>query len=270
MSSSSSSNAASAAVVVKYEKRGHLAIFTLNRPKAMNAVNHVVSQQFEAAMDDFERDDDMWVGIVTSSHPKVFCAGADLKAISSGKRIETRKGGFAGFVKYPRTKPMIAAVDGYCLAGGFEIAMTCDFIVASRKSKFGLPEVKRSLVAAAGGLFRLPQKLPRAVALEILLTGDPMEAEKLRAFGLVNEVVENGFALEAAIRFAKRILVNAPLAVREAKACVDEMRGMSEEDAFDRSTEGMMNLMQTPDFREGPRAFIEKRAPRWTGRRSKL
>eukprot|EP00939_MAST-03C_sp_MAST-3C-sp1_P001484 g1484.t1 len=258
--------------VVLYEKRGHVAIFTLNRPRAMNAVNHEVSQQFEKAMDDFENDDQMWIGIVRSSHPKVFCAGADLKAISGGKRIETKRGGFAGFVKYPRKKPMIAAIDGYCLAGGFEIALSCDFIVASRKSKFGLPEVKRSLVAAAGGLFRLPSKVPRAIAMEILLTGDPIDSEKAHRFGLVNEVVPDGFAFEAALRFSDRILVNAPLAVREAKACVDEImeEGMKEEDAFQRSTAGMMALMGTPDFREGPRAFIEKRKPRWTGRRSKL
>ena len=209
------------------------------------------------------------VGIVTSSHPKVFCAGADLKAINRGDNISTRKGGFAGFVHYPRTKPIIAAVDGYCLAGGCEIALTCDFIVASKKSKFGVPEVKRSLIPAAGGLFRLPRKMPRAVALEMILTGDPISAERAERFGLVNVVVE-GNVLKAAKDFAKRILVNAPLAVQEAKICVDEMGKMDEKEAFHRSNVGMMNLMQTPDFREGPRAFIEKRAPRWTGKRAKM
>lgn len=253
-----------------FERRNHLAIFTLNRPKAMNAVNGQLSKEFEEAMEMFEKDDNLWVGVVTSSHPKTFCAGADLKAINRGDNIATRKGGFAGFVGFPRTKPIIAAVDGYCLAGGCEIALACDFIVCSEKSKFGVPEVKRSLIPGAGGLFRLPQKMPKAIAMELILTGDPISAKKAEKYGLVNRVVENGKAFEGALEFAQRILVNAPLAVREAKMCVDEMSLMNDKDAFDRSNVGMMNLFQTPDFKEGPRAFIEKRKPRWTGRRSKL
>lgn len=256
---------------VLFEKRGHVGIFTLNRPRVMNAVNAEFGAQFEAHLDAFEADDDLWVGIVTSSHPKVFSAGADLKAISKGQRIMTKKGGFAGFVQYPRKKPMIAAVDGHCLAGGCEIALACDLIVASRKASFGVPEVKRSLVAAAGGLFRLPQKLPRAIALELLLTGDPIDGAKAVHYGLANVLTENGEALKGALALAARIVTNAPLAVREAKACVDEMtqKNMTDKEAFARSNRAMGYLAQTPDFREGPRAFIEKRAPRWTGK-SKL
>ena len=191
-----------------------------------------------------------------------------MKSISAGGNIMTKKGGFAGFVAYPRTKPMIAAVDGAALAGGCEIAIACDMIVAGNKSRFGVPEVKRSLVAAAGGLFRLPAKLPHAIAMELILTGDPMSADKMHQYGLVNQVVEQGKALEAAIALAERITINAPLAVREAKAVVDEINQKSMDDltAFKRSGQGMMKLAKTPDYKEGPRAFIEKRAPRWTGK----
>lgn len=255
--------------VVKFAKEGHVGIFTLNRPKAMNAINHEVASEFEAHMDAFEADDDLWVGIVESSSDKVFSAGADLKSISAGKAVFTAKGGFAGFVQYPRTKPIIACVDGPALAGGCEIVLTCDLVVASTRAKFGVPEVKRSLIAAAGGLFRLPRKLPHAVAMELVLTGDPMTCERAHALGLVNVTCAPGEARQEALTLAQRITVNAPLAVREAKACVDEMvtRNMDEQD-FRRSNEGLGMLMQTPDFQEGPMAFIEKRAPRWTGKRA--
>ena len=178
--------------LVKYEKHGHIGIFTLNRPKAMNAVNGKLSAQFEAHLEAFEADENMWIGIVCSSHKKVFCAGADLKAIGSGVPLATVKGGFAGFVSYPRRKPMIAAVDGFALAGGCEIVLACDMCVASESSRFGVPEVKRSLVAAAGGLFRLPQKIPKVVAMEMILTGDPILAARAYELGFVNSIVPKG------------------------------------------------------------------------------
>jgi enoyl-CoA hydratase len=254
--------------VVKFEKRGHVAIFTLDRPKAMNAVNGDVSAQLEAHMDAFEANEDLWVGIICSSHPKVFCAGADLKKVSAGAPIATFKGGFAGFVKYPRRKPMIAAVDGAALAGGCEIVLACDLCVAGDASRFGVPEVKRSLVAAAGGLFRLPQKLPRVIAMELILTGDPIPASRAYELGFVNEVVPKGQALDAAVKLAERITVNAPLAVREAKAAADAMmqESLSDAAAFERSNFSMAYLAKTPDFKEGPKAFIEKRDPNWTGK----
>ena len=254
--------------LVKFEARGHIGIFTLNRPKAMNAVSGELAAQFEAHMDRFEQDENFWVGIVCSSHPKVFCAGADLKAIGSGVPLATFRGGFAGFVSYPRRKPMIAAVDGFALAGGCEIVLACDMCISSESSKFGVPEVKRSLVAAAGGLFRLPQKIPKVVAMEMILTGDPISATRAYELGFVNQIVPKGQSLEAAIKLAERITVNAPLAVREAKSATDAMcqQALRDEDAFERSTFAMSYLSKTADFREGPRAFVEKRPAKWTGK----
>lgn len=257
--------------LVNFERRGHVAIFTLNRPKAMNAISGEMSAQFEAHLDHFEADDDLWVGIVASSHPKVFCAGADLKSIDAGTPINTLKGGFAGVVKYPRRKPMIAAVDGVALAGGCEIILACDLCVAGEKARFGVPEVKRSLVAAAGALFRLPQKLPKAIAMEMILTGDPINAQRAYEVGLVNQVVPRGQALEAALQLAGRLTVNAPLAVQESKAAVDAMSqaALSDEAGFTRSAFAFKYLARTADYKEGPRAFIEKRAPKWTGKTGK-
>lgn len=252
--------------VVLFETVGHVAIFTLNRPAARNAINGQVSARFEALLARFEAADDLWVGVVASSHPETFCAGADLKAINKRERVFSRKGGFAGLVQYPRTKPLIAAVDGAALAGGCEIVLACDLVVASRKSIFGVPEVKRSLVAGAGGLFRLPQRLPRQVAMEMLLTGEPISASRAYDLGFVNELVEPGAARDAALMLAGRIAANAPLAVREAKVCADRMAHMSDEEAFNESNRALVKLFMTPDFSEGPKAFIEKRAPQWTAR----
>ena len=247
----------------------HVAVFVLNRPKAKNAVNGEVSMTLEKLLEEFEADDELWIGIVASALKRVFCAGADLKAISKREVISTEKGGFAGIVKYPRTKPLIAAVDGAALAGGCEIVLACDLVVASHSATFGVPEVKRSLVPAAGGLFRLPFKLPHALAMEMILTGDPISADKAHRYGLVNEVVLPGEALHGALRLADRICENAPLAVRESKFLIDKTRFADDEQGFALSTEGMVRLFKTEDFAEGPRAFIEKRKPKWTGR-SKL
>ena len=189
---------------VLYEKRGHIGIFTLNRPKAMNAVNRQLSECFEALLETFEADSDVWVGLICSSHLKVFCAGADLKSVSRGENVATEKGGFAGLVKLERTKPLIAVVEGAALAGGCEIVLACDLVVASTQSQFGVPEVKRSLIAAAGGLVRLPRKLPYVVAMECVLTGDPISAERAERYGFINQLVAPGKALEAAITLAGR------------------------------------------------------------------
>lgn len=260
--------------MVLFEKRGHVGVFTLNRPDAMNAISGAVSEQMEAHLDAFEADDELWIGIIESCHPKTFCAGADLKSVNKGEPVFGPKGGFAGLVNYPRTKPLIAAVDGMALAGGCEIVLACDLVVASQKAQFGVPEVKRSLIPAAGGLFRLPRKIPHAVAMELILTGEPITVDRAYALGLVNQICDSGreACLAAAIKMAERITVNAPLAVREAKRCVDELAysGAEDEKAFEVSNNGLMSLMMTPDFREGPKAFIEKRAPNWTGKRSKL
>jgi enoyl-CoA hydratase len=253
--------------MVEYEKRGQVAVLTIRRPEARNAVNAEVAQAMEAAIDRLEAEEDAWVGIVTGDGP-VFSAGADLKAIASGQgaSINTERGGFGGIARRERTKPVIAAVDGPALAGGCEMVLACDMVVASTNASFGLPEVKRSLVAAAGGLFRLPRSIPRMVAMEVALTGDPIPAQRAFQLGLVNELVEPGQALTAALELAQRICANAPLAVRESRRIVLAAQ-TADDDALWRMTgEAFGRIVQTEDFGEGPRAFIEKRPPVWKGR----
>jgi len=253
--------------MIDLEQRGHVAVLTINRPEARNAVNGAVASGMEEAIDRLEADDDLWVAVLTGAG-SVFSAGADLKEIASGNAagLATKKGGFAGIVSRERAKPIIAAVDGPALAGGTEIVLSCDLVVASTAARFGVPEVKRSLVAAAGGLFRLAQKLPANVATELLLTGDPISAERAHHFGMVNELCEPGTALDTAMALAERIAVNAPLAVRESRAVMLASRREDDATALRLSGEAMARLAATEDFAEGPRAFIEKRAPEWKGR----
>ncbi|MEY2459921.1 MAG: enoyl-CoA hydratase [Acidimicrobiaceae bacterium] len=253
--------------MVDYELQGRVAVLTLNRPEARNAVNGDIAQGMEDAIDRLEDDDEAWVAILTHTGP-VFSAGADLKAINAGQvgQLQTKRGGFAGFVQRERTKPVIAAVDGPAFAGGCEIALACDLIVASTQAKFGLPEVKRSLAAAAGGLFRLPRILPRPVALEMIMTGDPIDAERAHHFGLVNDLCEPGQALERAHALAARIVANAPLAVRKSREIALAAVDADDEVGWKLSAEAMVDLSQTEDFWEGPKAFIEKRDPVWKGK----
>ncbi|KAA0236501.1 MAG: Short-chain-enoyl-CoA hydratase [Acidimicrobiales bacterium] len=252
--------------MVEYEKQGNLAVLTINRPDARNAVNGAVAQGMEAAIDELENDNEVWVGILTGAGP-VFCAGADLKEINSGNALalSTERGGFAGIVLRERTKPLIAACDGPALAGGTEIVLSCDLVVASTDGRFGIPEVKRSLVAAAGGLFRLERVLPRNIATELAITGDPISAERAYELGMVNELCEPGAALDTARRLAERICANAPLAVRESLRLLRELRGIQDDAEGIRLSGGAMaTLMGTTDFTEGLTAFIEKREPNWT------
>lgn len=253
---------------VRYEEAGdNIVVFTIDRPEARNAVNGDVATELEAAIDRFEEDPDAWVGVLTGAGP-VFCAGADLKAIASdgGRSLSTKRGGFGGFVTRERTKPVIAALNGHALAGGCELTLACDLVVAAEGINIGVPEVKRSLAAAAGGLFRLPRALGPQRAAELILTGDPMTSEELHAAGMVNKLVPADQVLDEALALARRITVNAPLAVQESRAVMRRAFLEDESTLFAASGEAMRNLSKTEDFKEGPRAFIEKRAPEWKGR----
>jgi enoyl-CoA hydratase len=252
---------------VDYEKRGPFAVIKINRPEARNAVNGAVANGIEKAIDEIEADDSIWVGILTGE-PPVFCAGADLKEINAGNAggLATARGGFAGIVQRERAKPIIAAVDGPALAGGTEIVLSCDLVVASTTATFGIPEVKRSLVAAAGGLFRLGRKIPINIAMELTLTGDPIDATRAHHFGLVNRLVEPGEALDAAVSLAEQVCANAPIAVRESRKIVLEATNAPDDIGWKMSIEGMAAAMGSEDFSEGLTAFIEKRPPQWKGR----
>ena len=254
-------------MAVDFEKRGPLAVIKINRPDARNAVNGDVANGIESAIDQIEEDDAIWVGILTGE-PPVFCAGADLKEINSGNAaaLATKKGGFGGIVQRERSKPIIAAVDGPALAGGTEIVLSCDLVVATSNATFGIPEVKRSLVAGAGGLFRLGRKIPMNVAMELALTGDPIDAERAYHFGLVNRLVEPGQALDEATKLAEQIMANAPVAVRETRKIVLEATNAPDDVGWRMSAEGMGKAMSSQDFSEGLTAFIEKRPPKWTGK----
>ena len=256
--------------MIDYELIGHVAVITINRPEARNAVNGEVATGIEAAIDQLEADDEAWVGILTGARTEKgysFCAGADLKAISvDPAALSTKRGGFGGIVQRERSKPIIAAVDGPALAGGTEIVLSCDLVVASRTATFGIPEVKRNLVAGAGGLFRLPRKIPRNVAMECALTGDPITAARAFDFGLVNDLCEEGEALERAQALAARVTASAPLAVRESRAIILAATDQPDEVGWKLSGEGMVKMFGTEDFNEGITAFIEKRAPEWKGR----
>jgi enoyl-CoA hydratase len=252
---------------VTFEVRGHYAIVTINRPQARNAVNGAVANGIEAGIDRIEDDDDLWVGIVTGV-PPVFCAGADLKEINSGNAValQTKRGGFGGIVTRERVKPIVAAVDGPALAGGTEIVLACDLVVASGSATFGIPEVKRSLAAAAGGLFRLGRKIPLNIAMECALTGDPISAERAHHHGLVNVLCEDGQALDGAMTLADRICANAPVAVRASRKVVLEATNAPDDVGWKMSIDAMAQAMGSADFKEGLTAFIEKRPPTWTGK----
>ncbi len=252
---------------VEVTRDDHTLILTLNRPEARNAVNGDLASRVEAAIDTLEEDRTLWCAVLAGKGP-AFCAGADLKEIAAGNSalLSTEKGGFAGLVWRDRTKPLIAAVDGPALAGGTEIVLSCDLVVASNLASFGLPEVKRSLIAAAGGLFRLPRSLPRAIALEALLTGEPITAETAFHHGMVNHLVKPGKALTGAVDLARRICVNAPIAVSETyQLAKRSFAPENERYLFDTSRDALNRLSKTKDFQEGPRAFIEKRSPKWSG-----
>jgi enoyl-CoA hydratase len=252
---------------IAFETRGACAVITIDRPEARNAVSPEVARGLEAAIDRLEEDAALQVGVLTGT-PPVFCAGADLKAIGEGRarELSTDRGGFAGLVRRERSKPLIAAVDGPALAGGMELTLACDLVVASTQARFGVPEVKRGLMAAAGGLIHLPSKLPFNLAMECILTGDPISAERAHEHGYVSALCDPGAALATALELAERIAGNAPLAVRTSRRLLLTFQETSDDEAWAINNEENVRLQATADVQEGVRAFIEKRPPAWSGR----
>ena len=252
---------------VEIETEGHLAIITLNRPEARNAINGEMASTMEACLDEYEDNAELWCAILRAEGT-VFSAGADLKEVSAGNgaSLATRKGGFAGITRRDRTKPLIAAIQGTAVAGGCEISLSCDLIVASTETVFGLAEVKRSLAAGAGGLFRLPRALGMATAMEVIMTGEPIPAQRAYELGMVNKVVEPDKVMAEARNLADRVLRNAPLAVFASREVAARAFMDNDEDLWRASGDAMRSLAGTEDYKEGPLAFIEKREPVWKGR----
>jgi enoyl-CoA hydratase len=247
------------------ERRDGVLVITLNRPDARNAVNAALAEGVGAALDELDADDELRVGVLTGAG-KGFSSGMDLKAFVAGESPYVEGRGFAGITRHSSRKPLIAAIEGFAVAGGFEVALSCDLIVASKGARLGIPEVKRSLVAAAGALFRLPRRIPYHLAMELALTGDPIDAERGHQLGLVNRLAEPGGALDAALELAGDIVKNGPLALIAAKEIVQGSRDWTEEESWEKQGPIAGPVMGSEDAREGAIAFAEKRDPVWKGR----
>ena len=247
------------------ERRGHVELLTINRPEARNAINLATALALSAALDDCETDDDVWVVVLTGAGDKAFSAGMDLKAFAAGEFPITEKG-FGGLTQRNFPKPLIAAANGSALAGGFEMMISCDMVVAAEHAVFGIPEASRGLVAGAGGLIRLPKRVPISVAYEMALTADPISAARAYELGLVNHVVHGDVVLDVAIALAERIAKNAPLAVRTSKDVMRRARELDEVDAWTINDEAFSMIGRSADAMEGAVAFAEKREPNWQGR----
>lgn len=239
-------------------------IVTINRPDAKNAMTKAAAEGIAAAMDRLDNEDDLRVGILTGAGG-TFCSGMDLKGFLRGESPTVEGRGFGGVVQAPPAKPLIAAVEGYALAGGLELMIACDLVVASAAAKFGIPEVKRGLVAAAGGVMMLPDQIPERIAMELALTGDFIDAPRAYELGLINEVSDSN-ALDAAKALAARIAANGPLAVRVSKQVMKESRGWAMEDRYTKQGELIAPVFVSEDAREGAAAFAEKRKPNWKGK----
>jgi crotonobetainyl-CoA hydratase len=262
---------ASEAVLV--EQQGRILIATINRPEARNAVNQDVADGLGRALDRADRDDQVWAFIVTGAGDRAFCAGADLKAARGGARPPVdpvvAAWGFGGYVRHYISKPTIAAVNGFAMGGGLEIALASDLVVAADTATFGLPEVKRGILAAAGGAFRLPAQIPPKIAMEMMLTGEPVSAARAHELGLVNRVVPLDRVVAAALELAEVIGLNAPLSVRASKRIARSIldgQVPAEDGSWDQTQAEMAALSATADAAEGRRAFAEKRPPDWRGR----
>jgi len=247
------------------ERRDGVLLITLNRPDARNAVNGALAEGVAAALDELDGDDELGVGVVTGAG-KGFSSGMDLKAFVAGESPYAADRGFAGITQRAADKPLIAAIEGFAVAGGFEIALSCDLIVAARDARLGIPEAKRSLVAAGGALLRLPERIPYHVAMELALTGDPIDAERAYELGIVNRLADPGGALDAALELAAAIVKNGPLALKASKQIVQRSRDWSADDAWQKQGEIAGPVMASEDAREGAVAFAEKRDPVWRGR----
>jgi enoyl-CoA hydratase len=251
--------------MVDYELQGRIAVLTLNRPEARNAVNGAVAAGVAAALDRLDGEPSLSVGVLTGAGG-TFSSGMDLKGFLRGETPVIEGRGLAGLTEAPPRKPLIAAVEGYALAGGFEMALACDLIVASSEAKFGIPEVKRGLVAGGGGLLRLPQRLPYYVAMELALTGDSITGEHAQRLGLVNRVVEPGKALDGALELAAAIAANGPLALAASKEILRRSLDWTEAEGWKNQLDIMAPVFSSEDAREGAAAFAEKRPPRWQGK----
>jgi len=247
------------------ERRDRVLLVTLNRPDQRNAVNAALAAGVAAALDELDADPDLTLGVLTGAGPG-FCAGMDLKAFVAGESPYVEGRGFAGITQRASDKPLIAAIEGFAVAGGLEVALSCDLIVAARDAKLGIPEVKRSLAAAAGALIRLPKRIPYHLAMELALTGDPISAERAAEIGLVNRLAEPGGAVDAALELAERVTPNGPLAIAAAKKVLASALDWTEAEAWEKQGAIVGPVMVSRDAQEGAKAFAEKREPVWEGR----
>ncbi|MFF9041743.1 crotonase/enoyl-CoA hydratase family protein [Streptomyces sp. NPDC014892] len=251
--------------VVRTERIGSALLITLDRPEARNAVNAAVAAELTSVLEELEANPELRAGVLTGEGG-TFSAGMDLKAALRGESPEVKGRGFGGLTEAEPTKPLIAAVEGFAMGGGFELALACDLIVAAEDARFGLPEVKRGLIAAGGGVIRLPKRIPHHLAMELLLIGEPVEGRRAGELGLVNRVVGKGQAVAEALRLAEQLATNAPLALAAVKRVVRAADGVPDAEAFAFQRGEMKTLMASDDVREGMTAFAERRSPRWTGR----
>jgi enoyl-CoA hydratase len=265
MSDNSTETPVASETPVLTERRENVLLITLNRPEVRNAVNKALSDGVAAALDELDGDDGLSIAVMTGAG-NGFCAGMDLKAFAAGQTPWHETRGFAGIVQQPPRKPIIAAVEGFAVAGGLEVALACDLLVVARGAKLGIPEVKRSLIAAGGALRRLPRRIPSGIAKELALTGDPISAERGYELGLVNRLADPGGALDTALELAGAIAKNGPLALAGTKQILDSQWDWSDEDFWTRQGEISGPVFVSEDAREGAIAFSEKREPVWQGR----